>query len=110
LRNWQAVVAREAGRESIAPNWMLKNPRTANIIGILESARKEKLAFAGGGYNGSVPGAAPVIQNNFDVAQLVQKLDQVQQAIQDQQVIFNDRVYDNYKSKKIAIKNAANAG
>jgi hypothetical protein len=39
----------------------------------------------------------------------VQKLDQVQQAIQDQQVIFDDRAYDNYRSKKLAIKNAAKA-
>ena len=88
---------------------MLKNPRTANIIGMLESARKEKRAFAGGGYNGSAPGAAPVIQNNFDVGQLVQEMKLTREAIKDQQVIFNDRVYDNYKSKKMAIKDAAKA-
>jgi TP901 family phage tail tape measure protein len=42
-------VAGEAGREWIAPNWMLQNPRTANLINMLEVARREKRAFAGGG-------------------------------------------------------------
>ena len=65
-------------------------PRTANIIGMLESARKEKRAFAAGGYNGSPLGVATVIKNNFDIATLVEKLDKVQQALQNQQVIFFD--------------------
>lgn len=46
--------AGEAGREWIAPNWMLKNPRTANIIGMLETARRER-SFAMGGYNAPAP-------------------------------------------------------
>jgi len=44
-------VAGEAGKEWIAPNWMLKNPTYANIIGSLEVARKEKRMYASGGFN-----------------------------------------------------------
>ncbi|WP_231424038.1 phage tail tape measure protein [Pedobacter sp. Leaf250] len=45
-------VAGEAGKEWIAPNWMLQNPVYANIIGSLEVARKEKRMYAIGGFNG----------------------------------------------------------
>lgn len=48
-------MAGEAGREWIAPNWMLRNPRTANLIGVLEAERQGKRAFAAGGYNGANP-------------------------------------------------------
>jgi len=51
-------VAGERGREWIAPNWMVNDPRYANIIGTLEVARREKRAFATGGFNGASPGAA----------------------------------------------------
>ncbi|MGY4385628.1 TP901 family phage tail tape measure protein [Pedobacter sp. UYP24] len=43
--------AGEKGREWIAPNWMIRNPRYANIINTLEVARKEKRSFASGGFN-----------------------------------------------------------
>ncbi|RYE53924.1 MAG: hypothetical protein EOP48_13370, partial [Sphingobacteriales bacterium] len=53
-------IAGEAGKEWIAPNWMVKSPRFANVIGMLESARKEKRAFANGGYNSDfTPGQSP---------------------------------------------------
>lgn len=44
-------VAGEKGKEWIAPNWMVTNPRYANIIGSLEVARKEKRMYAMGGFN-----------------------------------------------------------
>jgi len=44
-------VAGEKGKEWIAPNWMVTNPRYANIIGSLEIARKEKRIYAMGGFN-----------------------------------------------------------
>jgi TP901 family phage tail tape measure protein len=46
--------AGEKGREWIAPNWMIRDPRYANVINTLEVARKEKRSFAVGGYNNDV--------------------------------------------------------
>lgn len=51
--------AGEKGKEWIAPNWMVSSPRFANIIGMLEVARKEKRAFAQGGFTGTAPAPAP---------------------------------------------------
>lgn len=45
----RSFIAGEAGREWIAPNWMVNSPKYANIIGMLESARREKRFFANGG-------------------------------------------------------------
>jgi TP901 family phage tail tape measure protein len=44
----QPFIAGEAGAEWIAPNWMLNNPATANIIEHLESIRQSKTFAAGG--------------------------------------------------------------
>lgn len=45
------AIAGEAGPEWIAPNWMLRNPATANVIGMLENIRVNKtpVPFADGG-------------------------------------------------------------
>lgn len=59
-------VAGEKGKEWIAPNWMLNNPRTANIIGTLEMARKEKRMFATGGFNDVGGGAPNQMMYNFE--------------------------------------------
>lgn len=56
-------MAGEAGREWIAPNWMLQDSRFANIIGMLEAARMDKRSFAAGGMTG--PAAALQPQYNF---------------------------------------------
>lgn len=42
-------IAGEAGAEWIAPNWMMRQPVTANIIGMLEATRKAGRVYAGGG-------------------------------------------------------------
>lgn len=47
----RAFRAGEAGKEWIAPHWMLENPRAANIIGMLEKVRKAR-RFAAGGSSG----------------------------------------------------------
>lgn len=47
----RSFVAGEAGKEWIAPNWMLTNPKTAAIINSLEVVRKEKRMYAAGGFN-----------------------------------------------------------
>lgn len=59
-------VAGEKGKEWIAPNWMLNNPRTANIIGTLEMARKEKRMFASGGFNDVGGGTSNQMMYNFE--------------------------------------------
>ena len=45
------AIAGEAGPEWIAPNWMLRNPATANIIGALEGMRSGQMPqYAEGGF------------------------------------------------------------
>lgn len=66
-------VAGEKGKEWIAPNWMLNNPRTANIIGTLEMARKEKRMFATGGFNDV--GGGNGNSQGYDFYRLEAKLD-----------------------------------
>lgn len=57
------ALAGEAGPEWIAPNWMLSDPKTVNVLGALESYRQNRSgtgipAFASGGPTG----ASPVIE------------------------------------------------
>lgn len=60
-------IAGEAGKEWIAPNWMVTSPRFANIIGMLESARQEKRMFSGGG---STEVSAPAAGGSYDFQRL----------------------------------------
>lgn len=77
--------------EWVAPAWMLKNPRTAQVIDYLESVRQGKTKpFADGGFTAPAPGASPlspaqsnlseiVVQNiavMSDVKALLQKIDE----------------------------------
>jgi len=55
----RSFIAGEAGKEWIAPNWMVQSPRYANVIGMLEAARQDKRAFASGGYNASTTSSTP---------------------------------------------------
>lgn len=43
----------ERGPEWVAPNWMLQDPVTANIIGMLEAKRQQAGAYAVGGSTGT---------------------------------------------------------
>lgn len=67
-------VAGEKGKEWIAPNWMLNNPRTVNIIFTLKFARKEKRMYATGGFN-EVGISNPTIPPSYDFYRLEDKLD-----------------------------------
>ncbi|MDB5013077.1 MAG: Phage tail tape measure protein family, core region [Daejeonella sp.] len=73
------VRAGEAGREWIAPNWMLENPRTAQVIGQLEQARTQR-AFAMGSFNGS--GSAAATSVNVDLQPLVYEMRENTKAIE----------------------------
>lgn len=106
-------MAGEAGREWIAPNWMLQDPRTANLIGMLEVARQEKRGFAVGGYNngpaGSVssPGNSPMMidltETNAALAMLVKRFDDFSKKPWE----FNKRAFDEYTERDDAIVNRA---
>lgn len=99
-------VAGEAGREWIAPNWMVQSPRYANIISMLEGARQEKRAYAAGGFNtgnGNTPGTV------YDNSELVQEMRLTRQAIQDQQVILNYHYFMTETAKIAQIQTNANA-
>lgn len=61
-------IAGEAGREWIAPNWMLENPVTANYIDMLESVRQQGRSFAVGGSTSTTTGPAPSFQQNKPTA------------------------------------------
>lgn len=106
-------VAGEAGREWIAPNWMVKSPRYANIIGMLESARQEKRAFAAGGYNGAAPVPAAMDNGRLDrleammASQLL--INQRQAQINEIPVSFNTRTYDKVNERNVQIKTNSKA-
>lgn len=74
------ALAGEAGPEWIAPNWMLRNPRTANIIGALENIRQSR-AFAAGGSTESpvnnINVGAPVIPSNEALIMAVTRLNTI---------------------------------
>jgi hypothetical protein len=102
-------IAGEAGREWIAPNWMLQNPRTANIIGMLEAARQEKRTFAVGGYNGdAVTTAAPA----YDFARLegiVFGLAETVKIVDSKQVILSHNYLEEEQARRVQIRTSAGA-
>lgn len=72
----------ERGPEWVAPNWMLHEPVYANMIGMLENARRAKMpAFAAGGLTGDAlapsPGVGSMNQSLVNaIDALVARLDQ----------------------------------
>ena len=70
----------EAGPEWVAPNWMLRNPATANVIGMLEDMRINKRHYAVGGATASqtqTPVFSPTTTtapNNAKLEMLMEKL------------------------------------
>lgn len=99
--------AGEAGREWIAPHWMLENPRTANIIGMLETARKTR-GFAIGGSSGD-----PVtINSNVDLSSLNALMSEMINAIREsngKSISLNPRLLDKYYRDQVMIKEDLNA-
>jgi TP901 family phage tail tape measure protein len=53
----------EKGPEWVAPNWMLKSPATANVIGMLEAVRQTRSFASGGSTTAELP-----TQNNVGAA------------------------------------------
>ncbi len=73
------AMAGEKGPEWIAPNWMLKNPSTANIIGALENIRQSKAPmYAAGGTTSTPPIAfaagGPTASNNGELTAAINRL------------------------------------
>lgn len=101
--------AGEAGREWIAPNWMLQDPRYANVIGMLETARMEKRSFAAGGMTG--PGAAQpnVIVDNSDIKVLLMELIRAQREANDKKVVLSMKEFEEESTNRVAIRNSAAA-
>lgn len=92
-------IAGEAGKEWIAPNWMVTSPRFANIIGMLESARKEKRMFAGGGSTETSP-AAP--GDSFDFNRLEGLIGKVLVKIAERQninLVFDYKKFEEYEAE-----------
>ncbi|SDM41025.1 phage tail tape measure protein [Pedobacter antarcticus] len=87
--------AGEAGKEWIAPNWMVTSPRYANLINMLEVARKEKRSYASGGYNGDQPRSNPVTEFDFsNLESLMQTMIDAQNKVNAQPIQF---IYSDYK-------------
>jgi len=66
----------ERGAEWVAPNWMLKHPATANIIGMLEAKRQQGQAFESGGSTAAQ--AAPFSSpegGNGDMEEMLARID-----------------------------------
>lgn len=92
-------IAGEAGKEWIAPNWMVTSPRFANIIGMLESARKEKRMFAGGGST-ETSRAAP--GDSFDFNRLEGLVGKVLVKIAERQninLVFDYKKFEEYEAE-----------
>lgn len=68
----------EAGPEWVAPNWMLRNPATANIIGALESVRQNKRvnAFADGGSTAASITGSMAVNSNGELVSTIKALQQ----------------------------------
>lgn len=105
-------IAGEAGTEWIAPNWMVKSPRYANIIGMLEGARQDKRAYAAGGFNGTASAASSFGFDMGRIDRIEQALDTFiaeQRKVNAKPVVFSNKVYDDQKARNVQIVNNANA-
>lgn len=70
---------------------------------MLESARQEKRAFAGGGFN--APVTAPVQMPVFDTSKLEEEMRLTRQAIKDQQVLFDFHYFKREDAKYVQLQN-----
>lgn len=100
-------IAGEAGREWIAPNWMLQNPRTANIIGMLETARQEKRAFALGGYNGDSSQSSGSVYDFGRLESMVYNLVEVVKIVDNKKVILSHSYLEEEQARRVEIVNGA---
>ena len=87
-------VAGEAGREWIAPNWMLQDTRFANIIGMLEAARIDKRAFASGGMTG-IPPASPMAYDFTRIEALLGSFVETQSKLNSRRIVLPVQALDD---------------
>jgi len=108
-------IAGEAGKEWIAPNWMLTDPRFSGIINNLEMARLDKRSFALGGFNSEQTSKTETPKfsqsNKSDkldrLEMMMENLMKVQQAEMEKPIVFSQRVFEDESSKRIQVKNDA---
>jgi hypothetical protein len=109
----QPFIAGEKGAEWIAPNWMLREPVTANYISMLEAVRTNR-SFASGG--NTSPGNSQVnwskstrsIPGNSDSQNVLNQLVRVLQSLQSNGIRAEIN-YDDFTKTNNSIDNARNA-
>lgn len=99
--------AGEAGREWIAPNWMLQDPHYANVIGMLETARMEKRSFAAGGITGQGVAQPNITVDNSDIKVLLMEMIRVQQEANNKKVILSYKELEEFNNNIVEIRNAS---
>lgn len=110
-------IAGEAGREWIAPNWMLTDPRYSGVIESLEVARKEKRAFAMGGFSNNTQSStsAPAFNNDNSsvrIDRLEFMMEKMMTAIEKESqkpVVFSQRTFEEENARRVQIKNDASS-
>jgi len=92
-------VAGEAGREWIAPNWMLSSPKYANIIGMLETARQEKRYFAVGGSTEVSTGTGSTGYNFERLEALMSETNNRLREIKELRVVLEYKTFEEKKAE-----------
>jgi len=103
-------MAGEAGKEWIAPNWMVKSPRYANLIGMLEAARQEKRAYAAGGSTGTPISAAPLLQDNTALVGMMGEMLTEFRRFKEIPVAFYHGAYEESNARRVDIRDNSTIG
>jgi TP901 family phage tail tape measure protein len=110
--------AGEKGREWIAPNWMVTDPRFSGIINTLEIARKEKRSFASGGFNSNNSNAsspAPIFNGDNGSSRLdrleamMERMIIAQEHEASKPVVWSHRVFEEEYARRMQIRNDASS-
>nr|MBI1229142.1 hypothetical protein [Cytophagales bacterium] len=77
----------EAGHEWVAPNWMLRSPKFANIFGYLEAERRRATPFAMGGPTASgapqIPQASSATQDLQQFMVMIEQFGEMREVMED---------------------------
>lgn len=92
-------VAGEAGREWIAPSWMLSSPKYANVIGMLEAARQEKRYFAGGGSTEVTGNTGSTTNSNEKMEALMAETITELRKIKELRVVLEYKTFEEFKAE-----------
>ena len=107
------AIAGEAGPEWIAPNWMLRNPATANIIGALEGMRSGQVpAYAEGGFTSNTVTNHYTTTSTSDpvLHALVRELSQDIKQLKYVQAVISDRVVSDLMERAEFIQKVKDTG